>query len=133
MAERENKSPAPPGPPPRNLANDRNNAEPETSQFPPQGPSGQPFPPPNFPFYNYPPGQQSPPGENGNPDSNTAPNGNGPGPVPYPPGMMYPYGYPQPPPGMSFTASLPILSSQLARRKAICLCPCLACHFLVPW
>lgn len=106
MTEVESKSPAPPvGDPQANpeQTNDANNAEPETSQFPPQGPSGQPFPPPHFAFYNYPPNHQGQSGDGGNPDPNAAPSTNGAGSVPYPPppGMMYPYAYPQPPPGMS--------------------------------
>ncbi|KAF8471514.1 hypothetical protein JB92DRAFT_3054792 [Gautieria morchelliformis] len=105
MTEVEGKSPAPsvvdPQTSPDQNSNS-NNTEAETSQFPPQGPSGQPFPPPNFAFYNYPPNQQAPPSDGSNPDPNASPNSNGGGTVPYPPpppGMMYPYAYPQPPPG----------------------------------
>ena len=104
MTEVESKSPAPPVADAQSSpeqSNDPNNAEGETPQFPPQGPSGQPFPPPNFAFYNYPPNQQGQSGDGSNPDPNAPPNGNGAGSVPYPPppGMMYPYAYPQPPPG----------------------------------
>ena len=98
MAEVESKSPATAAnEQPKNAsANDV-----EAPQFPPQGPSGQPYPPPNFAFYNYPPGHPPPPpGPDGNPDPNAAttqPNGE---PIPYPPPpAMYPYVYPQPPPG----------------------------------
>ena len=100
MTDVDTKSPPPVDPqtnPDHN--NNANNAEAETSQFPPQGPSGQPFPPPNFAFYNYPPSQQAPSGDGSNPDPSAATNGNGGGPYPPPPGMMYPYAYPQPPPG----------------------------------
>jgi hypothetical protein len=65
------------------------NAEGEPAQFNTQGPSGQPFPPPNFAFYNYPPGHP-PPGEAPNQDPN-APPGNGEQ-MPYPP-HLYPYVY----------------------------------------
>ncbi|KAF8497327.1 hypothetical protein JB92DRAFT_2987806 [Gautieria morchelliformis] len=99
MTEVEAKSPAPPVDPQTNPdqnsslavdSNNCNNAEAETSH-------GQPFPPPNFAYYGYPPNQQAPPGDGSNPDPNASPNGNAGGAVPYPPpppGMMYPYAYP---------------------------------------
>ncbi|KAF8527631.1 hypothetical protein BU17DRAFT_81883 [Hysterangium stoloniferum] len=68
--------------------------EPPHPHFSPQGPSGQPFPPPNFAFYNYPPGHPPPPGDANAQDPN-APQANGEQ-MQYPPGM---YPYLQVPPG----------------------------------
>lgn len=76
---------------------DPSNQEQDQPHFTPQGPSGQPFPPPNFAFYTYPPTHPPPPPADGtNTDPNAPPASNG-EPIPYPPGM-YPYVYHQPPP-----------------------------------
>lgn len=81
--------------------------EQDQSHFVPQGPSGQPFPPPNFAFYTYPPSHPPPPppADGPNPDPNVPPAGsNGGEPMPYP--GIYPYVYHQPPPPGPYIAPL---------------------------
>ncbi|GJJ14945.1 hypothetical protein Clacol_009215 [Clathrus columnatus] len=96
---------------------DSTNQDHDPSHFAPQGPSGQPFPPPNFAFYTYPPSHPPPPPADGtNPDSNASPTGNG-EPIPYPPGM-YPYVYHQPPPP-GFIGYMPVSMSGMPIPSAI--------------